>query len=401
MQRDRKNIGKPKVASLFSGCGGFDLGFVQAGFECVGAFEIDPLIVGVHARNLSSPARICDLSKGLHQAESIQNVDVLLAGSPCQGFSTAGKRELDDPRNKLLITAGRIAQELRPKVFIVENVAGVRAGPHQKYWVAVNDMMRKAGYRTADLICEGTKMGVPQTRKRAVLMAWRTGREAEVKLPSIEGGTIRSALNAIRNSANHVVKALPSGSDIELIAKRIQCGQKLSNVRGGPRSVHTWDIPEVFGRITRRERVMLETIMRIRRQHRLRDTGDADPVPIKFLRTLFGADVDNLLTNLEKKGYVRRSGLLCDLAHTFNGKFRRLDLDRPSPTVDTRFGEPRYFLHPNENRGLTVREAARIQGFPDSFVFDGPDKAQYRMVGNAVPPPMANCLAGFVKAALI
>ncbi|HMG66240.1 MAG TPA: DNA cytosine methyltransferase, partial [Chitinophagaceae bacterium] len=81
------------------------------------------------------------------------------------------------------------------------------------------------------------------------------------------------------------------------------------------------------------------------------------------------------------------------LAHTFNGKYRRLCYTKVSPTVDTRFGNPKYFLHPEEHRAITVREAARIQGFPDNFIFKGNKAEQYRMIGNAVPPKMSHWLA--------
>jgi DNA (cytosine-5)-methyltransferase 1 len=107
------------------------------------------------------------------------------------------------------------------------------------------------------------------------------------------------------------------------------------------------------------------------------------------------------LKGLIRKGYVRKKGALWDLANTFNGTFRRLEWNKPSHTVDTYFGNPRYFLHPSENRGFTVREAARIQGFPDSFIFFGCEASQYRQVGNAVPPPIARALAATVRRAIL
>ena len=390
-----------KFASIFSGCGGFDDGFIQAGFKCIGAFDIDPLTIEVHKKNLKSPAEACDLSEGTLPIELPQNLDVLLSGSPCQGFSVAGRRDVDDPRNELLLDAGRIALSVNPKVFIAENVAGVRSGAHRKYWDGLTSMLKGNGYKTADLICEGTNMGVPQLRRRAVLLAWRTDKDVEISIPRTDGGTVGRVLTHLRGIPNHSVKVPPPDSSLSLIAKKIKCGQKLSNVRGGDRAVHTWDIPEVFGSTTKEERVLLEKIMRLRRQFRVRDNGEADPVRIDLLVSILGTSVHRLLNSLERKGYVRQFDNLCDLRHTYNGKFRRLQLNQPSPTVDTRFGDPRYFLHPKYDRGFTVREAARIQGFSDSFIFEGPERAQYRMVGNAVPPPMAKCLAIFVKKALI
>jgi DNA (cytosine-5)-methyltransferase 1 len=393
--------GKPSFASIFSGCGGFDLGFIQAGFNSVGAFDIDPLVVEVHKKNLNSDAIVHDLSGGSLPAEAHLTPDVLISGSPCQGFSTAGKRNIDDPRNELLLTAGHIAKKVKPKVFIAENVAGVISGPHRKYWESLKVMLKEEGYKTTDIICEGLNAGVPQIRKRAVLLAWRNDRDVDVRIPIIPGGVLRTALSNLQNAPNHTVRRLLRNSNLALIAQKIKCGQKLSNVRGGSRSVHTWEIPEVFGKTTIRERELLETLMRIRRQRRVRDNGDADPVPFNVLESTMGSSVGKLLLSLETKGYVRRNRTLYDLAHTFNGKFKRLHLDQPSPTVDTRFGEPRYFLHPTQNRGFTVREAARIQGFPDNFIFDGPERSQFRMIGNAVPPPLAKCLATFIKQALL
>jgi DNA (cytosine-5)-methyltransferase 1 len=389
--------GKKRFASIFSGCGGFDLGFMWAGFECALALDIDPLAVAVHQNNLNSTAVVCDVSNGHLPIDSLQHLDVLLAGSPCQGFSTAGKRAFDDPRNHLLLTAGKIATIVKPRVFVAENVAGITAEPHVHYWKALERMLRQAGYRTAEFLCVGTSMGVAQIRKRAVLIAWNTEIENDITLPTVEGGTLGNVLANCSDAPNHNPKLLSRSSDQYKIARRVKPGQKLSNVRGGPRALHTWQIPEVFGKTSPSERAVLETLLRLRRRRRIRETGDADPVPTKVLEAELGKPITGLLNQLLVRGYVRKVGRLFDLSHTFNGKFRRLQLDQPSLTVDTRFGNPRYFLHPTQHRGFSVREAARIQGFPDSFVFCGSEIRQFRLVGNAVPPPLAHSLATVVK----
>ena len=125
-----------------------------------------------------------------------------------------------------------------------------------------------------------------------------------------------------------------------------------------------------------------------------------NPLSTAILKKEFGRDWLALVRVLHGKGYLRQIGKAYDLAHTFNGKFRRLSWDEPSPAVDTRFGQPRYFLHPQESRGLSVREAARIQGFPDSFIFSGSRQTQFRLVGNAVPPPLALSIANVVRGLL-
>lgn len=384
---------KPKFCSLFSGCGGFDLGFVNAGFECVGAYDIDQKSLNVHNRNFKKPAFNCDLSSANVPVSNLYSADIILAGSPCQGFSTIGQRRINDPRNYLLLIGGKLAIQSRAKVFIAENVPGVLAGEHRKYWDELHQLLRTAGYKTTDIKCNGAEMGVAQRRSRLFLLAWRSSNEITISIQSTPGGTLRDVLVGVENAENHNVEFLCPNSADYLIAKKIKPGQKLSNVRGGGRSVHTWDIPEVYGEVTDLERTVLETILRVRRQKRVRNFGDADPVPMMLLYEEFGEPVIN---SLEGKGYLRRKGNTYDLTGTFNGKYRRLFWDKPSCTIDTRFGNPKYFLHPDEHRGFTVREAARIQGFPDSFIFEGTNVEQFRMIGNAVPPPMAEHLAIFV-----
>lgn len=391
----------PRFVSLFSGCGGFDLGFAAAGFSCAAAFDIDPLAVAVHRRNLGSTAVTRDLTDEAKGLGDIKGVDVLLAGSPCQGFSTVGKRDPSDPRNGLLLTAGRIAGRVRPRVFIAENVAGVVSGEHRSYWDALGELLRAQGYQTTQLRCDATTMGVAQMRHRLVLLAWRQGWRGEVVLPSAPGGVLRDALAGLQDAPNHDVRPLAGGSRCAKIASHLGPGQKLCNVRSSQRAVHTWAIPEVFGRTNREERQLLEAMLKLRRRDRARTFGDADPVTARTLYMHLRRPVAAALKTLHDKGYVRKCGDRYDLAHTFNGKYRRLSWDAPSLTVDTRFGDPHYFLHPDESRGFTVREAARIQGFPDSFVFEGPERAQFRLVGNAVPPPMGKCLAEWVRANLL
>ncbi len=392
---------KLKYASLFCGCGGFDLGFIQQDFHCVAAFDKDPIAVHVHRKNLNSPAQVCDLSEDDSFLSHLKGIDVIIAGTPCQGFSTAGRRELNDPRNGLLVRAGDIAAKVKPRIFILENVPTVKSGNHIIYWKSLCAILENAGYKIGEYLCKGIALGVPQIRKRLILFAWRSRKSFKISLPEKNGGVLRDVLSNIETVPNHEVMPLSKFSDMYLIAKKIKPGQKLSNVRGGSNSVHTWDIPEVFGMTTIEEKYFLCTIMNIRRRLRIRDIGDADPVPESALEERFGGSTKNLLTSLIRKGFVRQINGNYDLTHTFNGKFRRLRWDKPSFTVDTRFGNPRYFLHPQEDRGFSVREAARIQGFPDSFNFFGTLESQYRLIGNAVPPPVSASIAEFTKKFLL
>lgn len=387
----------PKYLSLFSGCGGLDLGFSDAGFEGVLSVDIDDAALLVHSANFKHPVSKLDLTKELPRLDPAVEIDVLLAGSPCQGFSTAGLRKVDDPRNSLLFVAAQVSSKMKPKVVVAENVPGALSGEHKKYWTALHEQLRAQGYSTQDLHVNSADFGVAQRRKRIFLIAWRTGVVSDFQMKKLPPISLGDVLGNLTGLANHQPILLDKNSDDYKIARRIGQGQKLTNSRGGDRVIHTWDIPEVFGVTTVMERVLLCNVLKLRRQVRRRDFGDADPVCTKLLTSIYGGDV---VQSLVHKNYLRQVGDYHDLTNTFNGKFRRLELQSPSRTVDTRFGDFRLFLHPLENRGFTVREAARIQGFPDNFSFAGSLTQQFRMIGNAVPPPLAYSVAQLVTSFL-
>lgn len=336
-----------------------------------------------------------DLSSSDPDISSSVRMDVLVAGSPCQGFSTMGQRRVDDPRNTLLLVAARVAAKHRPKVVVAENVMGALAGEHRLYWDALRTALRSQGYKTKEFEVNSADFGVAQHRRRAVMVAWRTPAHDVPDFETSPRTTLAVALAGLRGLANHDPIELPADSRHRKIAERIGPGQKLTNARTGQNVVHTWDIPEVFGRTNKHEREVLATILRMRRQNRRRDFGDADPLTTQQLRRAFGKE---LLEKLVQKGFMRKlPGGFHDLTSTFNGKYRRPELQGLSRTVDTRFGDYTSVLHPTEHRGYTIREAARIQGFPDAFEFFGPMKEQFRMIGNAVPPPVGLAIARSVR----
>ena len=384
-------------ASLFSGCGGFDIGFTQRGFRLKGAYDFDFDAVENFSANLDGPVNRVNLTNGIPNEHSLINVDALIAGPPCQGFSTAGKRLVDDHRNHLLTLTGELAKRVSPKVLVVENVSGALSGEHARYLKSLDATMQLAGYRMHTMRCQTADLGMAQLRRRVLFFAWRTGRDIRFTMPNSPQGQLRKALSGVNVLPNHIPRRLAKDSLEWAIARKIKPGQKLSNVRGGNNAVATWDIPEVFGNVTAGERTVLELLRRLRRQERTRDFGDADPVSLDRLEAALGSRFQILVEALVSKGFLRRVDSGIDLVGTFNGKFRRLNWDKPSCTVDTRFGSPRYFLHPSQNRGFTVREAARIQGFPDNYVFSGSEQAQYRMIGNAVPPPLGSFAADIVR----
>jgi DNA (cytosine-5)-methyltransferase 1 len=373
---------------------------VNAGFRCEGAFDTDAGALAVHSANIQGRTFEWDLSSG-RLPDGIPRVDVILSGSPCQGFSTIGKRRLDDLRNALLIAGARIAVAIRPRILIAENVPGVEFGSHRKYWIALVGILESAGYTCKTLQLTASDFGVAQMRRRLFLLAVAQGGPAEIHPKPLPRKTLMDVLDdlAHRNStvANHEPELLAESTKHFRIAERIKQGQKLCDVRVSDRAVHTWDIPEVFGKVTPSERMVLTAVLRLRRRERLREFGDADPVLRSSVQRAVGFAPHNAIESLLSKDYLRRVGARIDLRHTFNGKYRRLAWDALSFTVDTSFGNPKNFLHPELQRGFTVREAARIQGFPDHFKFSGALHDQFKFVGNAVPPPMAQALAAEVS----
>ena len=211
---------------------------------------------------------------------------------------------------------------------------------------------------------------------------------------------MRETIDNAENQENHYPSICREDSDELKIARRIAPGQKLCDVRGGAASVHSWEIPQVFGRTNKRHRELLCVLIKARRRLRLRSFGDADPVLPADLGSWLGRNCESDIAVLVDRGFLVRKGNRLDFARRFNGKFRRLRMDGVSNAVDTRFGDARYFLHPTENRGFSVREAARIQGFPDSFVLTGSRESQFKLIGNAVPIPMAKKVASAIRGAL-
>jgi DNA (cytosine-5)-methyltransferase 1 len=294
---------RPSFASLFCGCGGFDIGFIQAGFNCVAAFDLDPIAVRTHGRNLGQHAYVVDLSVDGPLPVSLKGIDLLAAGPPCQGFSTMGRRDPKDPRNSLMLRVGDIAIATRPKVVVVENVIGVIAGVQQSFWHLLQHRLRSAGYHTVDFQIDVRDLGLAQTRRRMILLAYRTKSLFNIAPACESAATLREALRGVAGQPNHSPRPLIPVSLGGRIAPYIKRGQKLCNVRTGPACVPSWKVPAVFGAVTRREARLLEALRRLRRCNRVRGFGDADPVAARTLSAALGEPVRNTLTSLIEKGY--------------------------------------------------------------------------------------------------
>lgn len=380
--------------SLFCGCGGLDSGFLSKGFRRTGAVDIDPLALTTYASNLGA-ANIFQFDVRHWRALlSVERPTVLIAGPPCQGFSLVGRMQPSDPRNRLFTIPLRLGIALNAEAIVIENVPGITSSRYRSIWRRAQRLLDNAGYSYSVHSINVVDLGLPQLRTRIVLLASR-GKEIATFRPPVKPRTVLSdVLDVPARASNHRATYLPRKTREGTIARSIKQGQKLCNVRGGTNAVHTWQIPEVFGNTTAQEREVLEAMIKLRRTHRQRAEGDADPVTIATVERTVGPRARAIVNALLGKGYMRRarSGRV-DLTHTFNGKFRRLPADGPSHSVLSTYCDPTHFLHPFEHRGFTAREAARVQGFADDFSFVGSTTHQARVIGNAVPPALSCVLA--------
>lgn len=385
-----------KGISLFAGCGGMDLGFSQEGFSFAYGMEADHRAVETYNANNRSKARLTRISDST-QIET--GLDIVVAGPPCQGFSTAGGYKRSDPRNELLAITCSITTKAKPKVIVIENVSGLTNSVNSGTLNYAVSILKEANYFVDMRLVECEKHGVPQRRRRLFIVARSEGREFSLAdIPEKPRVLIKDVLSkSLDNNDASKSGALKPKTKEWYIANAIQQGQKLCNVRSSDHCVHTWDVPKAFGRTNKTERELLHLIQKIRRQVRRRPNGDADAVELSVLRSRSKVSIEHPIECLLRKGYLRWVAGNIDLTNTFNGKYRRLVWEGISPTVDTRFGDFRLFLHPLENRGLSVREAARIQGFPDTFSFPESKSFAFKQIGNAVPPPVAKSLASKVR----
>lgn len=421
------------VVSLFSGCGGLDLGFQQAGFQLTFATDHDPAAVEVYRRNVDESAEVLDVTQpDFHAAIArIGAADVVLGGFPCQGFSKAGPKRANDSRNSLYLEMLSAVKVLRPKVFVAENVDGLRQNFGGKYLDAIIKDFSDIGYRVEYRIFDAVSFGLPQHRRRIFFVGTKNENPFEWPTPTHElpkrngdapinlheptrgdepsgylhaPATVRDSIGnlpALGDLPDHqIVRAWPSKHDS--IIKKIGPGQKLCNVRFSETSVYTWNIPEAFGNTTESQKSILETIGKNRRKKIYGDIPNGNPISAKEIARLLGLKTTpvNDLKELVSKGYLKIIDGRYDLkgAMFCSGLFKRLQWDQASPTVLTNFHNPRYFLHPTENRPLSLRECARLQGFPDDFIISENGTVEellagYRLVGNAVPPPLARAIA--------
>lgn len=376
--------GRPRALDLFAGAGGLSLGFEQAGFDVIGAVEYDPIHCAVHEFNFPCAKTICrDLTR-LSTRELVRLLeektpDVICGGPPCQGFSTIGKRVLDDPRNRLPREFIRVVSDLRPRHFLFENVPGLATGSHSRILEEIVEDFSEAGYTITRPIqtLSATSFGVPQRRKRLFLL----GSRADCPLVDYPAPT-------------HIENA---------DERRLSDVRKCPCVREAIGDLPDADeFPELLERDWARGRLLPP--LSLYAQH-LRDPQcDEDDYSYSRIR-----DPDVLTGSLRTKHTPesrRRFAATAPNKTEPVSRFFKLAADGYCNTLRAGTGSERgaftsprpiHWLYP---RCITNREAARLHSFPDWFRTHATKWHGFRQIGNAVPPLMARAIAAKIIEAL-
>lgn len=342
-----------KVADLFAGVGGLSQGFLKAGFEIELAIEYDKEIALSYKNNHPDTdvyvSDICELDfRNIHIKHP--HVDVVMGGPPCQGFSQKGKRlSVNDPRNFLFKQFVRFVEEFSPKYFVLENVPNIITTEKGFFKDEIIRAFNEFGYEVCCGILNAMDFGVPQDRKRAVFMGQKG--KLEICLPKPNG---------MSNTVKDAISDLPAISSGE--------GEEKSTYDKSPISDLQKDL--------RGSSVVLYN--HVATKH--------SSVALKRMSMIPVGEGGKVLPEEERTKSI------------YSGTYCRLLENGVAATITTRFDTPSSgrFTHPRLNRCLTIREAARIQTFPDDFVFYGSKTSQMKQVGNAVPPYLAYAIANVI-----
>ena len=349
-------MNKYRIIDLFSGCGGISKGFYDTGkIEIVGAIDNDQAACDTYRLNFPNANVICgDINNITVESTGFSDVDIIVGGPPCQGFSRLNYWDKDrdnDPRNELFFQYLRFVEELKPKAILIENVKNILSAKNGYVPMHITNFLKERGYTVNYSILCAADYGGPQMRQRAFFVALRE-----------EYGTFDfSILDKYKKPTVTVQEALSDIEAIEQEAKKYPQGSVFD--LGEPKSVYQKRM-QASDRKLHNHLIYYPAANVQEMMTYVPEGGNWRCVP----KELFKSERDNRYTNY----------------------LRRLKKDEPSITIDT--GHNVYF-HSTFNRVPTIRESARIQRFPDEFIITGKKGQQVRQVGNAVPPMLAEALA--------
>jgi DNA (cytosine-5)-methyltransferase 1 len=399
---ERKDGDRPKVVDLFCGAGGMSAGFDQAGFQTVCATDLDS--DACRTFSLNHPGLLDEnvVNGDITSDETINRVldaigsdevHILVGGPPCQGFSKtghsasrsirarrmhAGFGEEDDERNYLFECMIEVAARIQPRVVLMENVPGMDAkrGDLPSFMQLAENMLQELGYCTAIWNLDAASYGIPQHRLRKFLVASRAPVPPALPEPDYIGRvpSMNNAEDLLQPvTINQAISDLPElgiddGDELQPAIFRID---------DGDRFLKHYLTRKVFP-MRRGEKVIYN--------HRSRYNNDLDVELFSIL-----SEGENAFDAVSKH---RRTDLMRYRKDAFHDKYFRLYGDLPSRTIVSHLShDGNGYIHPSQTRTLTPRECARLQSFPDNYVFSGSASSQWRQIGNAVPPLLAYSIA--------
>ncbi|MEO5912924.1 MAG: DNA cytosine methyltransferase [Luteolibacter sp.] len=375
---------RPVGVDLFAGAGGMSLGFEQAGFNVAAAVEIDPIHCCIHKFNFPKctviPHSVEDVTGNtIRKIAGIEGkVDVVFGGAPCQGFSMIGKRILDDPRNSLVRDFVRIVSELDADYFVFENVKGLTVGSHKKFLEELIETFDAAGYavRLPWMVLNAASYGVPQDRKRLFLLGAKKGLKPPCYPPPITTKAGRPHEIGLTQgpSCMDALDDLPDADEFPALLNSDEVKpprwRKVSSYASEMRCLN--DAAWHFGEMRLWNPRLLTSSTR---------TGHSEISKLRFNETMPGAVEP--ISRFFKLSSDGASNTLRAGTDSARGAFT-------SP-------RPIHYRHP---RCVTVREMARLHGFPDWFRFHHTKWHGARQIGNAVPPPLARAVAASLITAM-
>jgi len=378
---------------LFCGCGGFSLGMRRAGYRVLAAIDFNEEAINTFKANF--PKETLALHKDLTRFSpaklaaklGVNQVDVIVGGPPCQGFSTVrqvdsanhGSRVRKDKRRYLFRCFLEYVAVFRPRVFVMENVLGIQSAAKGKFFTAVQAEARSLGYRIQAQVEEAWKLGVPQTRRRQLIIGVRND------IPGYFPGELGPA---VRTGGHLAPKLWDAIGDLPVLAA------------GAGEDESDYDLVRRAAHVAAREgaRHYLESILEIGKTakltaHRARPHNEQDLRD--FARVCEG----------EHSGEAEARGEKMEFTYDrscFTDRYKRQHREELCSTIVAHLSKDGLgFIHPTQNRSLTPREAARIQSFPDWFRFPVARTHQFRLIGNAVPPLVAEAVAEEVREFLV
>ncbi|MBN2063698.1 MAG: DNA cytosine methyltransferase [Sedimentisphaerales bacterium] len=349
------------AVELFAGAGGLSVGLETAGFNVVLANEIDKDFAETFRLNHPMCRVINDDIHNINFKKAIQElgfseISLVSGGPPCQGFSTVGSKNRQDPRNSLFYEYLRAVREIEPNYIIFENVSGFKRMYNGEVYHTLIQELDSMGYDTISGILDASDFGLPQIRQRTIVIGWKSGLKP-IEWPAATHSPEKTLFGGIPK-----LTLMDAISDLPPLGDNDRC-----DIYSSP------PLNDYQKRLRGRCQILTE-----------HNSANYGPKMREILSLIpEGGTVDDLPEELRPKSY-------------FKNTYSRLWPNKLCPTITRNFGTPSSSrcVHPYQNRALSTREGARIQSFPDSYIFTGSKTSKNLQIGNAVPPILGEVIGG-------